>query len=156
MEENINSERAVNLAYNPATLAYFGDAVYELLVRRFVIADGNVKAGQLNNRARCFVTACAQSKAVDTILPLLTESELAAYKTGRNSNAARVPKNASVSEYRKATGLEVLFAKLWLTGETDRINQLFQAIVEGTYDVNEIKEGGNADERTCGAGGKDF
>ena len=131
MEENISGKETVNLAYNPATLAYFGDAVYELLVRRFVIADGNVKAAQLNDRARCFVTACAQSKAVDKILPLLTESELAAYKTGRNSNAARVPKNASAAEYRRATGLEVLFAKLWLEGETDRINQLIEVIAEG-------------------------
>ena len=156
MEENINNEKAVNLAYNPATLAYFGDAVYELLVRRFVIADGNVKAAQLNNKARCFVTACAQSKAIDIILPMLTETELAAYKSGRNSNAARVPKNASAAEYRRATGLEVLFAKLWLEGKMDRLDELFGLIVEGHDDINKTKEGGNDDERACRAGGKDL
>lgn len=110
---------------NCSALAYLGDAVIELMVRHKILTTANVSAGKLNIMAREYVTAHAQSTAVENILNILTEEELCLYKRGRNMNNGSVPKNASTVEYRRATGLEVLFAALYLDGKTDRLNELF-------------------------------
>ncbi|MDD2268468.1 MAG: ribonuclease III domain-containing protein [Eubacteriales bacterium] len=117
--------------YSPAALAYLGDAVYEILVRKYIVGNGDVKASTLNDKARVFVTACAQSAAVDIITPMLSETELAIYKSGRNLNSAKAPRAATVGEYRRATGLEVLFGYLYLSEKQERADELFDAIVKG-------------------------
>ena len=108
-----------------AALAYLGDSVLELLVREHLIASGLSTAAHLNAAAKHFVTAPAQAEAMKRILPLLDEQEAAAFRRGRNNVHSNVPKRASVSEYRTATGMEVLFAYLYLQGRVARARELF-------------------------------
>lgn len=111
---------------NGATLAYLGDAVIELLVREAVIESGISDPGRLNALARNFVRAKAQSAGVDKILDLLNEDELNIYKRGRNAHGISAPKSASVGEYRRATGMEALFAYLHLENRESRMKELFE------------------------------
>ncbi|MBQ9115478.1 MAG: ribonuclease III [Clostridia bacterium] len=114
-----------------AVLAYLGDAVIELTVRRALIEKGSGDVGEMNKVADGYVRATAQSLAVDKILPMLTEDETAIYKRGRNTHSHTVPKSAKVSDYRKATGMEALFGALYLEGKQERIEEIFRA----AYDI---------------------
>ena len=108
-----------------AALAYLGDSVLELLTREQLVASGLSTAAHLNKAAANFVTAPAQAEAMKKILPVLTEEESAVFRRGRNNVHTNVPKRASVSEYRIATGMEALFAYLYLQGNTARARELF-------------------------------
>lgn len=108
-----------------ATLAYMGDAVLEVLVRRRLVENGQTQSGKMNKLALSFVKATEQSKAVDRILPHLDEEEEAIYKRGRNAHGISAPKSAGTGEYRRATGFEALFGYLWLEGKTARAEELF-------------------------------
>ncbi len=108
-----------------AALAYLGDSVLELLTREHLIASGLSTAAHLNTAARNFVTAPAQAAAMKNILAVLDEAEAAVFRRGRNNVHANVPKRASVSEYRTATGMEALFAYLYLQGNIARARELF-------------------------------
>lgn len=108
-------------------LAYLGDCVIELCVRRYLVTDlGLSTSAHLNARALDYVRAPMQAEAMKNILPLLTDEEALYFRRGRNMGHSSVPKRASVSEYRSATGMETLFGYLHLTGQTDRINDLFR------------------------------
>lgn len=117
-------------AYSPNVLAFYGDSVYELLVRRSVVLRGNTHAGRLHDLAVEQVRASYQSKAVEVIEPLLTEQEADILRRGRNAGGISVPKSAKPSEYRRATALEALFGYLSLSGQQERVEQLFAAICE--------------------------
>ena len=110
-----------------ADLAYLGDAVIELWVRQRLLNKGVCGSGRLNKEALRYVKATAQSEAVKVLLPLLTDEELSVWKRGRNSHCGSVPKSAEVSQYRAATGLEVLCGWLRLKGEDDRIAFLLES-----------------------------
>ncbi|MCL2774573.1 MAG: Mini-ribonuclease 3 [Oscillospiraceae bacterium] len=110
--------------YSPLVLAYLGDGVIEILVREKLVKAGNIPPEHLHLKALLFVQATAQSKALDNMLPRLSEFELDIYKRGRNAKS-RVPKSASPADYRRATGMECLFGYLYLAGEHDRISELF-------------------------------
>ena len=122
---------------NGASLAYVGDAVIELTVRQTLLELGSGDVGAMNKIADSLVRATAQSEAMDKIMPLLTEDELAVYKRGRNTHSHTVPKSAKVSEYRKATGMEALFGYLHLEGKTDRIKELFAAAYDTLFPKSE-------------------
>lgn len=107
-----------------ADLAYIGDAVWEIIVRERLITSPE-GMGHPGIYALPYVTATAQSAALELILEHLTEEEIAIYKRGRNSVHGNIPKSASHSEYRRATGLESLMGHLWLTGNFDRARELF-------------------------------
>lgn len=111
-------------------LAYIGDCVYELLVREFIIAKGNVPVNRLHKKTVSYVCASGQSAAVEAIIDCLDESETSVYKRGRNANGSTVPKNANAQEYRRATGLEALFGFLYLTDQQERIAELFAKIIK--------------------------
>lgn len=111
-------------------LAHIGDAVYELLVRSWLCAGGKCTAKVLHKTSVSYVRAPAQAQAMERLLPQLTEDEHALYKRGRNAKVNSVPKNAEISDYHAATGLETLFGYLYLKGDTERINQLFAFIAE--------------------------
>ena len=111
-------------------LAHIGDCVYELLVRSYIITHGKHTNGGLHFATVRFVSAPAQARAMELLLPLLTEEELAVYKRGRNSKVHSVPKNADIGEYHTATGLECLFGWLYLNARHQRINELFAVITE--------------------------
>ena len=112
-------------AMSALALAHMGDAVFELLVRRSLCVGGKTVNGKLHKETIARVCAPAQAAFVGRILPHLTEEETAVYKRGRNAHVSNIPKNATASEYGKATGLEALFGWLYLSGQTERVETLF-------------------------------
>lgn len=115
-------ETKVNIqSYSPLTLAYIGDSIYDLCIRTLVVEKGNRSPNTLHRDASRLVNAAAQSAMADAILPDLTDEEVTVFKRGRNAKSYTTAKNASVSDYRKATGLEALFGYLYLKDETDRL-----------------------------------
>jgi ribonuclease-3 family protein len=104
--------------------------VIELAVRELLVKSMALPPELLHSRAMDFVTATKQSAAVENMLPVLNEAETEIYKRGRNAKA-KVPKSASAIDYRRATGMECLFGYLYLTGENDRIKELFKAAFGG-------------------------
>ena len=111
-------------------LAHIGDGVFELLCRSYLCAVGGKKVGDLHKATIAMVKAPAQAKLTEKLLPLLTEEELAFYRRGKNSHVHAVPKSATREEYAEATGLEALFGALYLSGQTDRLNELFKKGME--------------------------
>lgn len=110
---------------NPLTLAFLGDAVYELYARRYVVERENCPVGQMHLKTVDLVNAGAQSAAFARLENFLSEEELAIYKRGRNTNTQSTPKHADIADYRRATGVEALFGYLFLKGETARAEELF-------------------------------
>ncbi len=108
-------------------LAYLGDSVIEVKVRELLVNRGISGSGDLNRESLAFVKASAQCRAMQKIIPLLTEEETAVYKRGRNMSGGNVPKSATMSEYRTATGMEALFGYLHLLERQERISELFDA-----------------------------
>ena len=111
-------------------LAHIGDGVFELLCRSYLCARGGKNVGNLHRDTISMVKAQSQAKFADKLLPHLTEEELAYYRRGKNAHVHAVPKSATPAEYAKATGLEALFGALYLSGQTDRINELFKTVME--------------------------
>ena len=111
-------------------LAHIGDGVYELLVRTMLCTQGHAAVGELHRLTVSYVKAPAQAKAMEKLLPRLSEEELTLYKRGRNAHVHGVPPGASVGEYHAATGLEALFGWLYLQGRLARIEELFTAAME--------------------------
>lgn len=124
--------REVN-AVSALGLAHMGDAVYEILVRSTLVLDGRTTSGHLHKETTSYVCAPAQAEAVDHLLPHLTEEETGYYRRGRNAAVHNIPKNATHSQYSKATGLEALFGALYLLGQTERIRALFTIIMEDRH-----------------------
>ncbi len=110
------------------SLAYVGDAVYELLVRRHLLESGLAVNGTMHKRAKDFVSAHAQSLLLEQISDILTEDEKAVVRRGRNAKSHSHPKNADLSEYHNATGFEALWGYLYLQENTERMNELFNII----------------------------
>ena len=118
-------------AYSPLTLAFIGDAVFELLVRTRLAQKGNEPSGALHRESIRRVCARAQARGYEHIRPLLTQEEEEAFRRGRNASPSHSPKNASSHDYHYATGLEALFGYLYVKGEAERLRELFTAIENG-------------------------
>ena len=110
---------------NPVVLAFVGDAVYTLLVRQRLALSLRYKTGELDRRTAEIVSAHGQSERLNAMLPLLTEEEEDIFKRGRNAKKPTKSKNASVGEYVRSTGFEALLGYLYLTGRSERIEELF-------------------------------
>ena len=110
--------------YSPLTLAYIGDGIYDLVIRSMIVAQGTTKASQLHNHTSHLVKAHSQSAMMEYLLPVLSEEEEAVYKRGRNAKSPTMAKNASMSDYRRATGFEALMGYLYLADRFDRILEL--------------------------------
>ena len=111
-------------------LAHIGDAVFELMVRTLLCTTGTSTAKNMHNRAVSFVSAKAQASAAEKISILLDEEEQLIYKRGRNIHLNAVPKGSTHEEYHAATGMETLFGYLYLTGKSERLNELFSIIIK--------------------------
>ena len=111
-------------------LAHLGDCVFELLVRTWLVAHGGSRVKDLHRATVAHVAAPAQAAQMDRMLPLLTEAAQDIYRRGRNAHVHAVPKGATPQQYAKATGLECLFGALYLSGQRDRINELFCLTLE--------------------------
>jgi len=123
-------------SYSPLTLAYIGDGIYELVIRTVVVGKGNKQVNKLHREASRYVKAQAQSAMMDRIGPMLTDKEADIYRRGRNAKSFTTAKNASVNDYRRATGFEALMGYLYLCGEIPRIIELVKEAVDH-YTPNE-------------------
>lgn len=107
--------------YSPLTLAFVGDCIYDLVIRTIVVERGNTAPGVLHTKKSSIVKAQAQAAQADALMEELTAEEQAVYRRGRNAHSHSTAKNASIGDYRKATGLEELYGFLYLTDQTDRL-----------------------------------
>lgn len=112
--------------YSPLTLAFIGDGIYDLLIRTIVISQGNCQANKLHKKVSTLVKASKQSQMIQMLKPHLTQEELTIYRRGRNAKPNTVAKNASVADYRRATGFEAVMGYLYLMNRMDRIVDLIK------------------------------
>ena len=115
---------------SPLTLAFLGDAVFELLVRGWLCQHGKATGKGLHQATIQLVRAEHQAACAEKILPLLTEAELAVFRRGRNAQVHSVPQHASRAQYGTATALEALFGWLYISGQRQRASDLFETMME--------------------------
>ena len=116
--------------YNPLTLAFIGDSVYETIVRTMVVSKGNKSVNALAKDKNKLVNAKTQSRIAEILTEYYTEEEADIYRRGKNAKTANHSKSAAYSEYHRATGLEAVFGYLYLTGKLDRCLELFKTALE--------------------------
>ncbi len=127
----LNFEKQQVDAISNLGLAHMGDCVFEILCRAYLCAQGGKTVDKLHKETIQMVKASSQARFADKMLPLLSEEELAYYRRGKNSHVHAVPKSATPAEYAKATGVEAMFGALYLMGRKDRLNEIFNAVMEG-------------------------
>ncbi len=110
--------------YSPLTLAYIGDGVYDLLIRTVVVGRGNMRTDELHRRTSRMVKAQTQAAMAEALLPELTDEEAEVYRRGRNAKSYTMAKNATMGDYRRATGFEALVGWLYLNDEMERVVEL--------------------------------
>lgn len=125
--------------YSPLVLAYIGDAIYDLVIRTVLVERANCQVQKLHKRASALVKAAAQAKMASRLTPQLTEEELQIYKRGCNAKFYTKAKNATIQEYRTATGFEALMGYLYLKKDTKRMIDLICAGLSMTEDGYEIR-----------------
>jgi len=121
MKEQLGLKDVDVKSYSPLSLAYIGDAVYEVIIRTILLNQGNMPVNKYHHRASRLVNAAAQSQMMHILEPILTEEEVAVYKRGRNAKSYTSAKHASVIDYRRATGFEALIGYLYLKEDMERI-----------------------------------
>jgi ribonuclease III family protein len=114
---------------SPLTLAFIGDAVFELFVRERFVCEANRPVNDLHQCCVGEVCSRAQAQLLKKILPLLTEEENEIVRRGRNAHTNHVPKNSEIAQYHAATAFEALFGYLYLSGRLDRLRELYQSII---------------------------
>lgn len=132
MRELFGLEEQDLRTYSPLTLAYLGDAVFELVVRTVLVERANMQAEKLHKAAIKIVKAETQALMIEAVKEDLTEEELSVFKRGRNAKAVTRAKNASMSAYRRATGFEALMGYLYLKGDMERMLELIHLGIERT------------------------
>lgn len=113
-------------SYSPLTLAYIGDGVYELIIRTILVKKGNCPVNRLHKKASSLVKAAAQSNIMEVIEEKLTPEELSVYRRGRNAHSPTMAKNATMADYRRATGFETLMGYLYLKEDYSRMVTLIR------------------------------
>ncbi len=126
LKENFQMKEASAKSYSPLVLAYIGDGIYDLVIRTVVVNRGNTQANKLHKKTSSLVKAASQSAMIDGLLELLTEEEMSVYKRGRNAKSATMAKNATMADYRKATGFEALMGYLYLDNQWERMVYLIK------------------------------
>lgn len=114
-------------------LAHMGDCVFEILCRAYLCAHGEKTVDRLHRDTIRMVNAPAQAKFADRMMPLLTEEERVYYRRGKNAHVHAVPRGATPAEYAKATGVEALFGYLYLSGQKERANEIFNLVMEDSH-----------------------
>ncbi len=128
---HLDMDRGALLGLSSLGLAHLGDGVFEVMVRAWLCLHGKTRAKELHRATVRYVSAPAQAARLEKILPLLAEDEKDVFRRGRNAEPHSVPRAASRGEYQAATGLETLFGWLYLQGRTERLNELFEMMMEG-------------------------
>ena len=121
------SEKEI-LGLNPLVLAFVGDSVQQLMVRTKLASTSTAKAGELHKLQSEQIKASAQAKYMDEIMSILTEDEIAIFKRARNTHMNTMAKDASVADYKKASGFEAVIGYLYLLGKNERLEELFEFI----------------------------
>ena len=121
--------------YSPLTLAYIGDAIYEIIIRTMVISKGDRQVGKLHKESSELVKASTQAEISKSLKDILTEEEERVFKRGRNAKSFTTAKNASMSDYRTATGFEALMGYLYLSHQSDRMLELINT---GLKNINYV------------------
>ena len=132
---HLNAERETVLNLSSLGLAHLGDSVFEVMVRSWLCLQGKAKVKDLHRATVKYVAAPAQAERFERIEPMLTEQEHDVFRRGRNTAPHSVPKAATRGEYQIATGLEALFGYLYLQGNTQRLNELFELMMSSEEDV---------------------
>ena len=139
MEESLKLEESINQSnmsekeayqYSPLALAYIGDSALDLLVKTFYVKNSNKQTYKYHKDVCNIVKAVNQAQFIDSIMDELTEDEMDIYKRGRNATTHSKAKNATMGEYRKATGLEALFGYLYLKGDIVKLTALVDRMIE--------------------------
>jgi ribonuclease-3 family protein len=113
---------------NPLTLAYAGDAIYELFIRGYVISRPNHRPNEMHRTAVKYVSAKAQAAALAELA--LSEAERDVVRRGRNAKSGTAPKNTDIAQYRHSTAFECLLGYLYYTGEHDRLREIMEQAVQ--------------------------
>ena len=121
---NISKDEARQIS--PLVLAFIGDGVQTLYVRTKFVLTSTLPPNELHKRTTEKVKAVSQAKQIKSLLSVLTEEELAIFKRARNSNVQSSAKNASLADYKQASGYEAVIGYLYLTANHERLNYLLQ------------------------------
>lgn len=138
MEKSLNQQIKETFAiadvdirtYSPLTLAYIGDGIFDVVIRSIVVGRGNTPVSQLHHKTSHIVKAHSQAMMAEVLLDEMTDTEKDIYRRGRNAKSHTMAKNATVMDYRSATGFEALMGYLYLTDEMDRILELISIALE--------------------------
>lgn len=116
--------------YSPLALAYIGDSIYDVVIRTVIVERGNRSTKELHKAAVGYVNAGTQARMIEVLQEFLTKEEQEIYRRGRNAKSSSVAKNASVTDYRKATGMEALLGYLYMQDRMDRAIELVKLGLE--------------------------
>ena len=139
MEESLKLEESINQSnmsekeayqYSPLALAYIGDSALDLLVKTYYVKNSNKQTYKYHKDVCNIVKAVNQAQFIDNIMDELAEDEMDIYKRGRNATTHSKAKNATMGEYRKATGLEALFGYLYLKGDMAKLNSFVDRMID--------------------------
>ncbi|HCS97355.1 MAG TPA: hypothetical protein DIW55_10810 [Lachnospiraceae bacterium] len=129
MEESVKTEQVNAYQYSPLALAYMGDSILDLLVKKYFVTHSNMQPHKYHVEVSKIVKAVNQADYIDQIMEELSEDELDVYKRGRNTNTHSKAKNATMGQYRKATGLEALYGYLYLKGDMERLQYFVDGMI---------------------------
>lgn len=129
MEESVKTEQVNAYQYSPLALAYMGDSILDLLVKKYFVTHSNMQPHKYHVEVSKIVKAVNQADYIDQIMEELSEDELDVYKRGRNTNTHSKAKNATMGQYRKATGLEALYGYLYLKGDMERLQYFVNGMI---------------------------
>lgn len=130
MEESVKTEQVNAYQYSPLALAYMGDSILDLLVKKYFVTHSNMQPHKYHVEVSKIVKAVNQADYIDHIMEELSEDELDVYKRGRNTNTHSKAKNATMGQYRKATGLEALYGYLYLKGDMERLQYFVNGMIK--------------------------
>ncbi|MDO5382276.1 MAG: ribonuclease III domain-containing protein [Eubacteriales bacterium] len=123
---------------SPLVLAYIGDSIYDLVIKTYIVTEGNTQVNKMNKKASSIVKAETQSRIIGFLEPMLSEEEESIYKRGRNAKSYTSAKNASISDYRRATGFEALMGYLYLDGKYNRMTELIKTGLDFYLEKGEV------------------
>ena len=130
MEESVKTEQVNAYQYSPLALAYMGDSILDLLVKKYFVTHSNMQPHKYHVEVSKIVKAVNQADYIDQIMEELSEDELDVYNRCRNTNTHSKSKNATMGQYRKATGLEALYGYLYLKGDMERLQYFVNGMIK--------------------------
>ena len=121
--------------FSPLTFAYIGDAVFDIVIRSIVVAQGNTAVNKMHKHSASIVCAASQAAILDSLTGDLDEEEADIVRRGRNAKPKNTAKNASLADYRNATAFETLIGYLYMSGKTKRMQDLIRWGLERTNKI---------------------